>query len=64
MKDYNVKEGTAYTIDWDAFRMEAAKTAMLGIMVGKCGFRSLEDLAGASVRLADELIKQLKEEKK
>jgi len=51
-------------IDWSAFRREVAKTAMLGLLAGRRSSVIFdEELVHRSVQLADELIKQLKEEK-
>lgn len=51
-------------VDWDAFRREAAKTAMLGLLAGRKTHPDMEYVCGASVQYADELIKRLKEEEK
>lgn len=58
------------TVDWDEFRREAAKdilSAVLGggIANGATGFDPVkEELVLSSIRMADELIRQLKGEEK
>ena len=66
----NVPDGTSYNIDWEAFRAEAAKD-ILANLVCKPELYKLyigKDKKVLAVKdalaLADELIKQLKEEKK
>lgn len=74
MKDYIVPEECVYVIDWEAFRREAAKDAMNGMMAnadfwqhvwshnrvnGRCDYPS--EIAHFAIACADELIKQLKE---
>ena len=60
----NVPEGTSYNIDWEAFRAEAAKDILASISKT---FISVEDAylrkgVALSIKLADELIRQLKDE--
>ena len=71
---YYPKEDVAEAPDWDAYRREAAKAAMQGILSGgadwqgtltecredgRCEYPS--EIANFAVACADELIKQLKE---
>ena len=49
-------------VDWSAFRREAAKTAMLGILAGRKIHQDIQETAEYAVRYAEELIKQLKED--
>lgn len=66
MKDEKIVPiGTEMTVDWSAFRREAAKD----ILVGLCANNNLgyygngnTALASSAIALADELIKQLKQE--
>lgn len=57
------------TVDWSAFRREAAKDILAGMLsaparisIGGKRLETLPDFAKAAVKLADELIKQLKME--
>ena len=74
--EFNEKQKEV-NIDWSAFRIEAAKDAMSGMMAnadfwqhiwsynrvnGRCDYPS--EVAHFAVACADELIKQLKEEQK
>lgn len=49
--------------NWDSFRREAAKDILVGIASSGLGVRINQDVA-YSVDLADELIKQLREDEK
>lgn len=52
--------------DWDAFRREAAKDILAAIISGDklhCPL-SVEEASNVAIQYADELIKQLKEDKK
>ncbi len=49
--------------EWDAFRREAAKDILCAIIQGKTSYDSLYEVHHA-VEMADELIKQLREEEK
>lgn len=69
-KDFIVPEGTAMTVDWSAFRREAAKL-MLPVTSNWKLTKATASMAitkNAAVKLAieyaDELIKQLKDEPK
>lgn len=61
MKDYIVTEGSISNIDWEAFRREATKDILAGFAANGHGVCK-GDVAYA-IELADELIKQLKEDK-
>lgn len=50
--------------DWEKFRREAAKTAMLGILAGRKTHQGIQETAEYAIQYADELIKQLREDKK
>lgn len=50
--------------DWSAFRRDAAKAAMLGILAGRKSHQGIQETAEWAVAYADELIKQLKEGEK
>ena len=56
------------SLDWDAFRREAAKDMACAIVhsdiSGGDGKEFAENVAKAAIMFADELIRQLKEEKK
>ena len=66
MKDYIVLEGCSYVIDWEAFRREAAKDAMCA-MITATATDSIhpdpDEICCMALCYADELIKQMKEEK-
>ncbi len=49
--------------EWELFRREAAKTAMLGLLAGRKNHPDMEYICGASVHYADELIKRLKKDR-
>lgn len=65
----NEKESADKT-DWSSFRREAAKDILCAVLAGGIangakGFDARkEELVNASIGVADELIKQLREEKK
>ena len=68
-KDYRVPEGTRITIDWEAFRIEAAKDFMLAIIVREApqydvACRNVASRVSEAIMWANELVKQLKEEQK
>ena len=46
-------------VDWDAFRREAAKAAMNGLLAGRSSRMDREDVAIRATLYADELIKRL-----
>ena len=54
------------TTDWDAFRRDVAKSCLAAMVVTDSGsmYPEPNSIAERAVRYADELIKQLKEEKK
>lgn len=71
--DFNVVETRVGTIgkpfDWQSFRAEAAKDIMCAVLpeikIIDCDFQqSIENAISDSVDVVDELIKQLKKEKK
>lgn len=63
-----LQDGVAYT--WESFRREAAKDILCAVLAGGIanganGFDAQkEELVNVSIGMADELIKQLREEKK
>lgn len=66
MKDEKIVPiGTEMTVDWHAFRREAAKDILVGLCannnIGYYG-NSNTALASSAIALADELIRQLKQE--
>lgn len=61
MKDYIVPEGSAFDIDWEAFRRDVAKDILVGFASSGVGVQ-LHQAPSYAVELADELIKQLKED--
>lgn len=50
--------------DWDAFRREAAKDVLPAIIHKKSSMCSYGEFVKEAIAFADELIKQLKEDKK
>lgn len=55
-------EGTSYNIDWEAFRVEAAKDILCASISNKTSYDSLYEVHHA-VEMADELIKTLRDGK-
>lgn len=54
--------GTPIPDEWELFRRDAAKIAMLGLLAGRKSHPDMEYICGASVKYANELIKRLKED--
>lgn len=51
-------------IDWEQRRYEIAKDAMINLKCsGHCGKSNIQEVASFAIKMADELIKQLKESK-
>ena len=65
-KEFIVPEGTAMTVDWSAFRREAAKDILVGICANwNHGFSGcITDAPDLAIELANSLIKKLKQEPK
>ena len=67
-KEFLVPEGFAMTVDWPSFRREAAKDILPALIDKASDVYDLESLAKdvwchQAIEWADELIKQLKDEK-
>lgn len=52
------------TVDWDEFRREAAKDILPAIIKKKSSMCGFDEVVAEAITFADELIRQLKEEKK
>ena len=68
MKTNYVPEGCSMNIDWELFRVEAAKDFMSAIIVREApqyqfACRNVANRATEAIMWADELIKQLREKK-
>lgn len=53
----NVPEGTSFNIDWEAFRIEAAKDILCAMVRGGYSQGRIQEQAKLAKRYADELIK-------
>lgn len=54
--------GANKMVDWDYWRNEFAKSAMQGLIVTNWNIYEVPNLVGKSIEIADEMIKQLKQE--
>ena len=64
-KGFLVPEGTAMTIDWSSFRREAAKDFISGMLANVSPAAdqwTTPEIVTAALEIADELIRQLKQE--
>lgn len=62
MKDYIVPEGSAFNIDWEAFRRETAKDILCAML--STTIVANPKVVTTAIEITDELIKQLKEDEK